>query len=330
MQEGDEHVTYGFTDDCRGIEGHGCLDPRREIFGEPQQLRLCGLVHIERVGAWKLGDRKADCVMAVESKNGAVILRAQFRVADISQSHERAVVSRLQYDVVELRGLAEAPHRPHADLVRLPFWRRRLPDLSGRDLHVLFLQCAKHACRRQSALRQFRGIEPKAHGIFALAENNRVANSLDALKRIFDVHVHIVTEEQTVVLSGIGIDAGAEHKSADLLRDDDSRVLDFIRQPPECLVYPVLNVHRRQVDISRYVKYHRDLARSIVAARRADVLHALHAVDSLFQRNGDRGFHRLGVRPNVAAADDYLRRRQVGQLSDRKRGNGDRSCKNDE
>jgi len=52
LQKGDEHVAYGFTDDCRGIEGHGCLDPRREIFGEPQQLRLCGLVHIE--ARWRL------------------------------------------------------------------------------------------------------------------------------------------------------------------------------------------------------------------------------------------------------------------------------------
>jgi len=33
----------------------------------------------------------------------------------------------------------------------------------------------------------------------------------------------------------------------------------------ERLIHAVLHVHRCQVDVSRYVKYHRDLARSVVA-----------------------------------------------------------------
>src|SRR5439155_26368661 len=101
-------------------------------------------------------------------------------MADVPQANERSVGSCLQYDGVELRGLAEAPHRPDADLVRLPFLLRRLTDLSYRDLHVLFLEGAKHICRCQSALRQFCRVEPKAHSIFALAENDRVANSFHA------------------------------------------------------------------------------------------------------------------------------------------------------
>ena len=133
--------------------------------------------------------------MAVESKQCAVIFRAQLRVTDVFQSHQRPIGSRFQNYFVKLRRFAEPSHCPHADLVRLPLLRRWLADLPGRHLHVLFLQRAKHIRRCQSALSQFRRVEPQAHGIFALSENDRVADSFDALEGIFYVHVHVVAEE---------------------------------------------------------------------------------------------------------------------------------------
>src|SRR5438093_1488484 len=69
------------------------------------------------------------------------------------------------------------------DLVRLPLLRRWLADLPGRHLHVLFLQRAKHIRRCQSALSQFRRVEPQAK----LAERGLKATNV--LSEIGRAHV---------------------------------------------------------------------------------------------------------------------------------------------
>ena len=71
-------------------------------------------------------------------------------------------------------------------------------------------------------------------------------------------------------------------------------------------------------------------AGAAVGARRADVAHALDAVDGFFQRNGDGLLHRVGVGAHVVAADRYLRRRQRGIHGDGKVGNAHGAGENDQ
>ncbi len=182
--------------------------------------------------------------MPVVAQPRTVTLRAQLRAAHVFHAHQRSVRAGFQNDVVEFRRFAQPPDRPHADLIRLPARRRRLADLPGRYLHVLFLQRRQNVRGRQSALRHFRGIEPQSHGVLALAENDGVRNAGHALEGIANIHVHVIAEEQTVVLPAFRVHAGAKHKSAGLLADKNSRVLHFVRQAPQRLVDPVLHIHR--------------------------------------------------------------------------------------
>ena len=205
--------------------------------------------------------------MAVEPQNRPVIFGSQLRAPHVFHANERPVAPRLQNDVVEFRRLAEPSYGPHADLKRVLLQCRRLADLSGGYLHVLFLQRAQDVRGRQAVLGHFRGIQPQAHSVLAFPEDNRVAHPFHALQRVLHVNIEIVAEEQAAVLALVGIHAGAEHESANLLRDDDARIFHFVRKPAERLIYAILYVHRGQVHTARYVKDHCDLARAVVAAR---------------------------------------------------------------
>src|SRR6202011_3715932 len=101
----------------------------------------------------------------------------------------------------------------------------------------------------------------------------------------------------------------------------DTDRLDGAGQPPLGGVNAVLNVDRRQIRIAGQVKSGSNVAGSIIAARRGDVFHSLGAVDLLFQGDGNCAFDGLRAGADVKTGDPNLRRSQVGELSDGKRGN---------
>ena len=116
--------------------------PGGKRFGQPLQFGDRLAVHFERIGIRELRNSDAHSVVPVELQIGAVIFRAQFGASDVADPHQRAVGIGLQNDVFKLRRFAQPPDRAHADLIILPGgWR--LSDLSGGDLHVLFLQARK-------------------------------------------------------------------------------------------------------------------------------------------------------------------------------------------
>jgi hypothetical protein len=146
------------------------------------------------------------------------------------------------------------------------------------------------------------------------------------LERISDVNVQVVAHEQRGIFVLVGNDRRAKDE---VLRTLGRRYADGLHRGGQTSlrrVDSVLDVDRSQVWIAVQIECGRDAARSIVAAGGGHILHPLRAVDLLLQRNGDRAFHSLGAGPDVSAGNAYLRRRQVGKLRDRQRGN-DRSAR---
>ena len=59
---------------------------------------------------------------------------------------------------------------------------------------------------------QLYGIEPQAHGIFALAKNHHAAYALHAFNGIAYIEVKIVGDKKIVILFGVRIEAIGHHK----------------------------------------------------------------------------------------------------------------------
>ena len=170
--------------------------------------------------------------------------------------------------------------------------------------------------------RQFGRVEPDAHRIFALAENDHVADAWDSLQRVFDVDVEIV-RDVLVRKTVIGrIKSGGKNEVRIRLGDGDAGVLDFLRQAPLRCCHPVLHVDGGNVQVVSSAEGDIDVAGAVVRTRRGDVVHSLDAVNLLLQRNRYRGLHHLRIRTYVVARDRDLRRGQSRIQRDRQTGDG--------
>ena len=203
-----------------------------------------------------------------------------------------------------------------------------MTNLARGDLNVLLLQRRKHVGCGQSALGHPSGIEPQAHGVFAFSKNKYVADTGDALDGVSYVNIEIIAEEQTVVGAIRGIHTGAEDEAAELFGDDHAGVFYGVWQTAKGLVDAILDIDGGQVYVTGYIEGYGDLAGAVISAGRGDVLHTLHAVDGLFQRDSDGGFDGLGVCPDVATGNYHLRRCEVRKFGYRKRRNGNCATKN--
>ena len=131
LQQGVQNVFDRFADDAGGVKRDGIFDSGREVLGKPHEFGFRSFVHGERVGAGQLGDAEADGVVAIEAQIAAVIFRAQFGAAHVAQADQGAVRARFQNNIFKFRGLDQAAHGAHADLVTLAGERRRLANLAG-------------------------------------------------------------------------------------------------------------------------------------------------------------------------------------------------------
>src|SRR5262249_51509685 len=135
----------------------------------------------------------------------------------------------------------------------------------------------------QVARGQFQRIQPQAHRIFALAENDHVAHAFDALQRVAHIEVEIIADEQIVVLVILRVEPKSHHKRARVLVDANAGSLYFHRQSPESGGGAVLHVDSSDIQVAVQVKHHVDAAGSVVTAGGTHVAHAFRAVDGLFQ-----------------------------------------------
>ena len=188
--------------------------------------------------------------------------------------------------------------------------------LSRCNFDVLFLKGTHYIWSSQAAAGHADGIQPHAHGIFALSEDEDVGHAGHAFQSVFYVHIQVVAHEERIVAAVLRIDCRAEHEIIRSLGDADAGGLDGAGKTSLRGVDTVLDVHSGQVGIAVQIECGHDRTYAVVAAGGGEILHSLGTIDLLFQRGGDCGLHRLRAGADIGADDRYLRRCQAGKLRD--------------
>src|SRR6185312_12076459 len=148
-------------------------------------------IHVESVGAGKLLNADAHCLVALVFESAAVVFRAKLRVADVFEQHQ-AAGRVLDDDFVEFLGAGESAHHAHRNLKFLIGVGRRLPELASGNFDVLLLKRADDVRCSKPAGGHTDRVEPEAHGVAALAENADVPYSGHPLDGVHDVNSQVV------------------------------------------------------------------------------------------------------------------------------------------
>ena len=226
---------------------------------------------------------------------------------------------RLQNDVLELVRVGEPAHHAHRHLVACFGSDGGMPSCPAGTSTFCSASALVTSSGVSPRAASLVGIEPDAHRIFALAEDDDVAHARHALQRVRDIHVQVVRDEgrrERVV----GRDKSAgQHEVGVRLGDRDAGVVHRRRQPSLRGGHAVLHVDRGDVEIVAGLEGDGDGRGAVVRRGRRHVAHALDAVDRLLEDDGHRRLDVLRVRANVVAADHHLRRRQLRIQRDRNR-----------
>ena len=165
---------------------------RREILREFGDSRLDLGGGCKRVGARPLEDAERDGLLAVEIGIGDVVLGAELDARYVLQRDQAAVLGRLDDDVAEVARIVETALRGHGVLKGRAGVVGRRADRAARHLHVLLAQRLDDVARGHAERRQLFRIEPDAQRIFALAENDQVADTVKAQKHIAHARARII------------------------------------------------------------------------------------------------------------------------------------------
>ena len=164
-----------------------------------------------------------------------------------------------------------------------------LTELSGGDLDVLLGEGVGDVERGEAAGGEPAGIEPEAHGVLALAEDDDVADARNTLEGILDVDVKVVGDEGLRERVIRGDEAGGEDEVGVRLGDGDAGVVDGGGQTALGGGDAVLHVDGGDVEVVAGLKGDGDGGGAVVRAGGAHVPHALDAVDGLLEDGGDGG-----------------------------------------
>lgn len=183
-------------------------------------------------------------------------------------------------------------------------------------MQILLPQGARYVARSEVVAGELFGIKPDAHGEVLAAERIRIGHAFhprhpiahlerDEVRQIGDVARTIRAEE----LHGEG-------EIGRLFARNDALAAHILRQARQCGVDTVLNEHLGFVEVGAQFERDGDLDTAIARARRRDVQHALHTVDFLFERRGDRFRQRLCVGAGIRSRDNDSRRGDFRILRD--------------
>ena len=81
--------------------------------------------------------------------------------------------------------------------------------------------------RGQTVVGELLRIEPQAHRVLALAEDDDVADALDALEVVLNIEVRVVAEEERGRVGIVRREADAHHEVARVLAHGDAGEIDL-------------------------------------------------------------------------------------------------------
>ncbi len=169
-------------------------------------------------------------------------------MADIFKE-DQAICGILHDDVVEFGGTGEPAHDAHWNLEGLLRVGRRLTELPGRDLDILLHQGIDHIGGGQAVSGQAHWVKPDAHGVFALAKDDDVANAGHALDGVLHIHIEVVGDELAGIASVLRIKACAQDKVAVGLGNGDAGGVDRRGQPAFHAGHAVLHIDGGNVEV---------------------------------------------------------------------------------
>src|SRR5580700_425808 len=320
---------HRIPDHCSRVESDYVLDAGRKRFRKLDKRCPGRFVYLQRIGIRELLHADTDGLMPTVQKVRVVAFRADFRAPNIFEFHD-PFAGVLDDDAFEFLRFREPSNHTKRHLKLLLRIGGRAAQLSSGYFDVLLLQSGDHVGGGKLPCSQLCRVEPNAHGVLALAEEDNVADPRDSLQGIFDVEVHVVGNV-LVRKAVIGrVESGGKNEVGICLGDGHACVLDFLRQAALCRRYPVLHVDRGNVQVISGAERHIDVAGAVVRTGGGDVVHPLDAVNLLLQGNRNGGFDHLRVRTDVVAGDGDLRWRQIRVQRDRQTGDGNRPRQNNQ
>ena len=326
----------GVGDHGRGVDSDHALHARRELFLQVREHGQALALHVQRVGVGELLNAETDglatLVAKVELEVGVVVFGPHFRMAYVAQQHQTAIGgagrvrggrgsrrSVFQDDVVELVGIGKPADDAHRHGILLAIDAGRLAELTGGYLNVLLLEGVLHIKRGEATRGQLRWIEPDAHGVLALAEDDDSTHTRNALECVADVDVKVVADKGLRQALVGREEARGQNEVAVGLGDADTGVVDRGGKPALCGGNAVLHVDCRNRQVIASLEGDGDGAGAVVGAGGRHVAHAFHTVDRGLQRNGDGRFDSGRVGADVVAGDHHLGRRKLRVQRDRNR-----------
>ena len=253
----------------------------------------------------------------------------QFGPADVPEVGDFPVRAGLENDVGELLGLDQPAEGAQGVLEVLALGDRRLADLPGRHLHVLLAQDPDHVADRQVPRLQLVRVQPDAHAVVLLAEDDHVADALHPGHGVLELDRGVIAQVERVVIrpAGLRVVLGIQ---ADPQQDVRGPFLDGHADGPDHVGQrrlgdgdAVLHQHLGHVHVGAQLEGHVQGVRAVVVALRRHVQHPFHADDLLLDRRGHRVGHDLGVGPGVAGRHPDGRRRDLRVLGDRQEARRD-------
>ena len=283
----------GAVDEDRAVVGDVQLHALRQGFDDGRKDFLDFARNREGVRGRLLDDAKRDGVFTVESHHAALVHGRHFRAADVFQAHEARAVA-AQDEVFKLLHAAKVGFGEHREFALLAF------DAARRNFDVL-------AAQRRFDLggRQFRGghaqrVEPQAHGLAALAQNDGLCDAVDVLQPVLHIAVGVIGDfHRGMAVAG---ESEIDDRARVGLRLRHLRVFGLVGQAVDGARDAVAHVVGGVVDIARYLETDADVA-AFGAAGGGHDLDALDARESVFQRLGHLRFHDLRARAEIAGRD---------------------------
>ena len=195
---------------------------------------------------------------AVQSAFEVVAARAEHRLADVAQAHDRAVGPRADDDVVELLGRLQPPERRDRQR-QLRARRRRLgAESAGGIRGVLLAHRGRDVAHRDPELRHLLGIELEQHREVARRKRRRVADAGDALQLVDDEQLHVVREIRRVVPRVARLERDDGENVGVRLEDRDAVRPHRVGQLRLGELHGVLHVDRGEILVARDVERDRD------------------------------------------------------------------------
>ena len=186
------HLTDRNLHKTRGVVHHVVGEARRIGFKQRRHCRLDAVCGGQRIGVRLQENANESRCFAINATDEVVILGTQFDARHVFQPQQRSVGVGADDDVLEFRGLRQPSLGGDGIDQFLRPAGRRLADLAGGELRVLFVQRACQVTRRQFQLRQAVRTRPDAHRVVLGAENLHVGGAGDAFQRVEYVQCDVV------------------------------------------------------------------------------------------------------------------------------------------